>query len=124
MNIERSEASEQIAFMIRSKLILSEKHFRLMWGSAAGVRTNIRQAALAKKMGNKKGIPDVSFRVARGGFHGLDIEMKRLYPKKGSVKPEQRQMIADLNSEGYSAHIAYGADEAFDILQAYLKLDS
>ena len=124
MQLARSETQEQISFIKRAELILTPDFKNFLWGSAAGVRTSPRQAVTAKRMGSRKGIPDVTLMLPRGNFHGLCIEMKRLYPHKGSVKPEQRLMIAELNAEGYSAHIAYGADEAFDILTNYLTLDN
>lgn len=124
MQLARSESQEQIAFIKRARLILPPELERRLWGSMAGAHTSKKTAGISKAMGNRPGIPDIEFAKPLGGFHGLYIEMKKLHPVKGRASPEQRVMIAELNEDGYSAHFAYGADEAFDILQAYLKLDS
>lgn len=52
----------------------------LLNGSLNGVRLSIGQAVKAKRCGEKRGFPDIFLPVARKGFHGLAIELKK---KKG-----------------------------------------
>lgn len=68
--------------------------------------------------GMKAGIPDVFLPVARGGYHGLYIELKR---KKGGVVFEaQKAWHERLRGQGYAVGLSYGADEAIAQVQAYL----
>ena len=57
-----------------------------------------RSPAAAMKLlaeGLKKGVPDNFLPVARGGYHGLYIELKRT--KGGKLSPEQRQWLDGRN---------------------------
>ncbi len=82
-----------------------------------GLRTKANGARL-KAEGMKAGVPDICLPCARGGFHGLYIEMKA-----GNGKPthKQQQWIADLNAEGYYAVICYGWEAAQKVIVMYLK---
>ena len=74
--------------------------------------------AKMKRMGLRKGFPDLFIPTARQGFHGLFIELKRdrlAYPKK-----EQREWIEYLNRQGYHAVICWGVDEAIDEIKKYM----
>ena len=79
-------------------------------------------AARMKSEGVKAGVPDICLPVAAKGYHGLYIEMKKA---DGSNRPsnQQRRWIRLLTKEGYKAEVAYGADEAIDILRDYLQLN-
>lgn len=90
-----------------------------------------RHIAVAKKMqaeGVKAGVPDMLLPVARGGFHGLWIEMKAdgSRPKrpgsKGPLSEEQRRWLQALNDQGYRAAVCFGSREAIDLLTQYLSL--
>ena len=71
-----------------------------------------------KKMGVKKGYPDLILDIAKGGYHGLRIELKKV---KGSrTTPEQLERLEMLNAEGYYAVIAKGFDEAIQIILDYM----
>lgn len=73
---------------------------------------------ILKRMGMKKGFPDLFIYEPVGCYHGLAIEMKS---KKGRPTDEQKKWIARLNERGYAAYIAYGADEAIRIIESYDK---
>lgn len=80
-----------------------------------------RHPAVAKKLkaqGVKAGVPDLMLPVARGGWHGLFIEMKR--QKGGRLSEEQKEWIKALTDEHYLAVRANGAEEACDIIYKYL----
>ena len=55
--------------------------------------------------------------VARGGFFGLFIEMKR---KTGRLTEEQKAFHADLRAQGYQVETCYGADQAIDTITNYM----
>jgi hypothetical protein len=56
--------------------------------------------------------------VARGGYHGLFIEMKR--QKGGTVSPTQRDWIEYLLAQGYQAVVCRGFDAAREVIEQYL----
>ena len=69
--------------------------------------------------GLKKGVPDICLPVARMGFHGLYIELKRI--KHGRATEEQRTWLRKLTAEGYLACICHGWRAAADIICDYLS---
>jgi len=58
--------------------------------------------------------------VARGGFHGLYIELK---VKGGRVSKEQRWWIEKLREQGYRVEVPVGCQAALDVLMDYLEGD-
>ena len=82
-----------------------------------GVRTKANGARL-KAEGMKAGVPDICLPCARGGYHGLYIELKA-----GKNKPtkKQKEWSADLNAEGYYACVCWGWEAAQKVIEMYLK---
>ena len=82
-----------------------------------GVRTKANGARL-KAEGMKAGVPDICLPCARGGYHGLYIELKA-----GKNKPtkNQEQWISDLNAEGYCACVCWGWEAAQKVIEMYLN---
>lgn len=82
-----------------------------------------RSPAAAMKLlaeGLKKGVPDNFLPVARGGYHGLYIELKRT--KGGKLSPEQRQWLDDLNAQGYLAVECKGWEAAAKVIENYIQM--
>ena len=75
-------------------------------------------AAKLKRQGVKAGVPDLFLPVARGGFHGLYIELKRR--KGGRVSEEQASWLKALEGQMYRAVVCHGAEEACDEIYRYL----
>lgn len=73
-----------------------------------------------RKQGVKAGVPDLMLPVARGGFHGLFIEMKR--EKGGRISDDQRAWIDKLKAQGYMAVVCKGEKAAERTLEDYLGL--
>ena len=78
----------------------------------------IATATRLKKTGVKRGFPDLILPVARGGFHGLFVEMKRR--KGGRVSDEQKEWLDFLTEQMYRAVVCHGAEEACDEIYRYL----
>ena len=81
----------------------------------------LRDKAVAGKLkaeGVKPGVPDVCLPVARGGFHGLYIEMKRV--DEGKTSDEQGWWLAELVKQGYYTWVCHGAVEAIEVIENYL----
>ena len=76
------------------------------------------EAVRFKKIGVKPGVPDLFLPVARGGWHGLFVEMKR--QKGGRISEDQAAWINALEAEHYCAVVCAGAEEACDTIMQYL----
>ena len=77
------------------------------------------EAVRMKKTGVKPGVPDLCLPVPRGESHGLFIELKRRHG--GKVSPDQKAWIEALTDQGYYAEVCRGAEEACDLIIAYLE---
>ncbi len=77
------------------------------------------EAANLKRQGVKAGVPDLCLPVARGGFHGLYIEMKY-----GKNKPSdlQKHWITELQKQGYACKVCYGWEQAAEVIKNYLEM--
>lgn len=73
--------------------------------------------AKMKRIGLRKGFPDLLFPMPRKGYHGLFIELKR----DRTCRPTKEQLwwIDYLNKQGYHATVCYGADEAIREMEKY-----
>ncbi|MGH8415633.1 MAG: VRR-NUC domain-containing protein, partial [Gammaproteobacteria bacterium] len=83
-----------------------------------------REAARFKALGVKAGVSDYFLPLARAGYHGLWIELKR--PKiKGnypSITDKQQAWIQRMHLARYDAMVAYGWQEAANRITGYLGL--
>ena len=70
-----------------------------------------------KSEGLTKGMPDLFLPVAKNGFYGLFIEMKRV--KNSVVSKEQKEKIEALNNQGYKAVVCKGFEEAKNVIIDY-----
>lgn len=118
--INRLEADEQKDIFYTAYLMRNVyPELRLLFAIPNGGSRHPAEAAHLQQQGVKAGIPDMCLPVARGGYHGLYIELKRV--KGGKVSEKQMQWINDLNAQGYLAKVCYGADDALETLKKYLR---
>lgn len=78
---------------------------------------DIREAALFKKMGTQAGMPDLMFCIARGGYHGMHVELKLPGEK---LNQNQRKVIKALRSQDYYCIVCYSDSDAMDAIKDYL----
>jgi len=83
-----------------------------------GGKRSKSEAVRFRAMGVRAGVSDVFLPCARGGFHGLYIEMKAL---DGRPSAEQKKFAEAVRAEGYLCVFCYGAAEAEEIIDHYLK---
>lgn len=78
-----------------------------------------RTGAKLRRMGVRRGIPDVLCVWPMGGFHGLAIELKqgRNIPTK-----EQAAWLWDLHLLGWAVYIHYTWEDAWSTLCRYLRI--
>lgn len=88
--------------------------------SANGGKRNLLTAIKLKRMGLSAGFPDIFIPLPSDKYHGLFLEMKRI--EGGKVSDSQQEWLNFLNNNGYYAQVAYGFDEAKEIVIYYLSL--
>lgn len=114
-----SESVEQIC-LFRWAMYEEGKYpeLSLMYHIPNGGKRNITTAKRLKAEGVKAGVPDIHLPVARHGFHGLYIELKK---KKGNSTTEnQDHWLEALNAQGYHAVVCRGWEEASEKILSYL----
>lgn len=115
-----SEAEEQKAIMQWTAYQSGKKpELELLYHIPNGGKRNGREAANLKAQGVKSGVPDLCLPVARKGFHGLYIELKRI--KGGRVSENQDKWLTALMEQGYFTAVCYGAEQAIKIITEYLE---
>lgn len=96
-----------------------------------GIRLTMGQAMKVKAIQHSRSFPDLFICEARGGYHGLFLELKRkdesVWLRDGAltVNPhirEQYEMIKELRKRGFCADFAVGFDDAKKKINNYLKL--
>ena len=118
--MNHKESAEQIALFGWAAWMSGRcPELNLMYHIPNGGKRNALEAARLKREGVKAGVSDIHLPVARGGYHGLWIEMKAL----DGDKPTQAQQdwLDSMNSEGHFATACYGAKEAQSIIEGYLS---
>lgn len=114
-----TEAQEQTAvFNWAAVMVRRWPELRLLHHIPNGGSRNAREAHNLRMQGVKAGVPDIFLPVARGGWHGLYIEMKRR--KGGRLSDEQAAMLEALREQGYCAWVCKGANDAIDLITGYL----
>ena len=88
-------------------------------GATLGGDARLRalQVARLKRQGMKPGTSDLFVMIPRGRFAGLWVEMKR---HGGKATDEQTKFIERARAVGDDAQVAEGADNATEIIRAYL----
>lgn len=104
----------------RRQTYKSRPLFDYLHHSPNGGSRHSLEAAKFKRMGVKAGYPDLILDIAKGGYHGLRVELKR--DKRSYLTKMQKERIQMLNDEGYLAVVAKGVDEAIETIQTYLNL--
>lgn len=79
------------------------------------------EAARLKGMGVRAGYPDFLLDLARGGYHGLRIELKAKRPNDAPVTASQLEWLERLSSAGYACMVARGSMEAQRGIELYLR---
>lgn len=115
-----SEADEQQMLMEWARLAACKwPELRLMHHIPNEGKRSIPAAMQLKRMGLRGGVPDICLPVARGGYHGLYIELKRV--RGGKLSDEQREWLEALAGEGYCARVCKGWREAAELTGKYLS---
>lgn len=115
-----TEEQEQAAIFEWAQLMTPQfPELALLFHVPNGGLRSKPEAVRMKKTGVKPGVPDLCLPVPRGESHGLFIELKRRHG--GKVSPDQKAWIEALTDQGYYAEVCRGAEEACDLIIAYLE---
>ena len=79
--------------------------------------SNFIQGAIRKSLGVVSGVSDLLFLVARGGYHGLCIEMK---DEKGAQKKAQKEWQSLVEAQGYKYCLCRSLAQFQQIVKEYL----
>lgn len=83
-------------------------------------KRSARYGAALKRLGMRRGFPDLFFPMANSSYHGLFIEMKY---GKGRLSAEQKEWIALLSENGYACQVCYSCSEAIRVIENYMKTE-
>ena len=76
-----------------------------------------RKGATLKAMGLRAGVPDLFLAIARGGYHGLYVEVKG---PKGRLSKVQRDYHVKLIEKGYCVRVGDGENVCKYIISQYI----
>lgn len=97
--------------------------WKLLFAIPNGGEREAATAARMVAMGARRGYPDIGLDVARGGFHGLRVELKRPASegkRKGRVETEQTKWHTALREQRYCVKVCYGWQHAVMTIEWYL----
>lgn len=121
MNFNQMSESDEQQALFQWAAIMERKipELKLLFHIPNGGARSKATAGKLKAEGVKTGVPDLFFPVARGGFHGMFIELKIQ-----SNKPTENQIkwLEALSEQGYKTVVCYGWRAASKALETYLAL--
>lgn len=112
---------QRAIFVWRDTIIPKHPELEWLYHCPNGEKRDAFTAQRLKQQGVKAGILDLALDVARGGYHGLRIELKRPGGKCAKPRPEQASCIAFLTEQGYCARITNDFTECKSIILGYLN---
>ena len=114
-----SEEDEQKALIERCRLYQGRyPELSRLYAVPNGGYRHKATAAKMKAEGQRAGVLDLALDVPRGGYHGFKLELKA---QGGTVSEAQYRELVAGAAEGYKCVVAWGAEEAWREIEAYLK---
>ena len=113
-HVEQSNLFEWIRIMEQQSPL-----YRLFYAIPNGGDRVSKVGAKLKREGVKRGVPDIAAPIARGGYFGIYIEMKRV---RGSTFPETQKWWRDqLQAQGYYWRLCKGYRAAELVITEYMS---
>ena len=110
---------EQIVLINKSKLNKITNEY-LYASSINEVPRSPKTMYKLQRLGVRCGVPSLHLPYPNKKYHSLFIQLKRKEPEKGKLTDSQQTWINRLNKAGNLAVVAYGWEEAWQIIQDYL----
>lgn len=83
-----------------------------------GGKRNAREAARFKRMGVMAGVADIIVQEPKGGYPGLNIELKN---KGGRLSEKQIEYLNKATERGYLCAVVYSFDACMKLIKDYLN---
>lgn len=112
---EHQTALTQWARMMRTQYPALQLYHHIPNGGLRDKRT----AARLIGQGVHSGVPDVFIPVARGGYHGIYVELKT---GDNRPTPNQNEFMSGAMAEGYYCAVCYGWPCAAAVIEDYLRM--
>ena len=117
--VNPTEAVKQEALFRWAVLQPPESGIRLMMHIPNGGYRKPSEAARFRALCVRAGVPDIFLPVARGGYHGLWIELNRR--RGGRVSGEQAGWIDVLKKQCYVCAVCHGCEAAVAVIYGYMR---
>jgi hypothetical protein len=118
--VPSEEAEQEYIFSWAALMAGKHPELALLNASMNGILTDARFGAKLKRLGRKKGFPDLFLPVRNAAAAGLFIELKR---KRGGVlSPEQVWWHEQLRAQGFAVEVCHGGPYAIRALERYLGI--
>src|SRR5690554_3564380 len=116
-----SESTSPSELEIQQKIVayLDENIITPFTATLGGVHASVSQRAKSRKLGYKKGVPDIIVFVPNCKYHGLCIEVKT---KRGRITEDQRKWHYALESKGYFVCVPRSFEEAKQFIEQYMAI--
>jgi len=119
-SLHPTEHQEQTALFKMAELYHGKyPELRTMFAIPNHWQGGIGRGRYLRAEGQRGGVPDIFLPVARNGWHGCFIELKR---PGGKVSASQMEWQEALTNQGYLARICWSAEEAIRTIEAYLRM--
>lgn len=115
----KSEHCQQTAFFCWARFKENIDRYpglQLMFAIPNGGERNRGVAAQLRAEGVKAGVLDIFLPVARGGFHGLFIEMK---VGNNQASTKQLEFATEVSYQGFCTMLCYSWEEAAESIKKY-----
>lgn len=116
--VAKEHAEQKALFIWAGLQAKARPELGLMFAIPNGGHRHPAVAGQLKAEGVKPGVPDIFLAVARNGFHGLFVEMKRT--KGGTLTDDQKVVIPQLKAQGFAVEVCKGWLEAKKVIEGYL----
>lgn len=90
-----------------------------VWIPAPDQRQRMRIIMTLRRMGLRKGFPDIGIDLPLHGWHGARLELKR--DATSAISDEQKEWLERLRAAGYFAELCPGIQGATDAVRRYLE---
>lgn len=87
--------------------------------SPNGGKRNLVEAKKFRAMGTRAGYPDLTIDIAKGGYNGMKLELKR--SRRETTTRNQEAELARLKEEGYYTVACCGYDESIAEIEKYMN---
>ena len=119
LNLSSEDNEQAMLFQWAEIAMLTYPELRLMYHVPNEGKRSVSTGSRLKRLGLKAGVPDIALPVARGGYHGLYIEMKY---GRNTLTENQRIWLDMLRKAGHMTAVCYSFIEAKDVILSYLGM--